>query len=50
MSPGEKGMCLVMLICIAFTVITILTANKRIYEEQRKARFYQKLYSKRHLH
>lgn len=49
MSPGEKGMFLIMLLCMVFTVVTILTANKRIYEEQRKARFYQRLYRNRNL-
>ncbi len=50
MSPGEKGMLLIMLLCIAFTVITVVTANKRIYEEQHKARVYQRLYRNNQLH
>lgn len=50
MSPGEQGMLFVMLLCVVFMVITVITANKRIDEERRKSGFYRALYRNRQLH
>ena len=50
MSPGEQGMLLVMLLCVVFMVITVITANKRIDEERRKSSFYRELYRSNYLH
>ena len=49
MSNSELGMLIVLLLCVAFTVMVVVTADSRIIQERKAKEDYKRMYQQTYL-